>query len=309
MFETRADMRAFLAGIACRVRAGDLELHAYCVMGTHFHLLVRSPRGRLAEAMQRIQLAYSRYFNRGRRRDGSLVRGRYRSKPVTSLAYRRALVAYIDANPVRARLVSNSAEYSFGSAQHHAREAGPPWLERSWVESEVRRATGSLTYDPRDYEAVFRRRSESLERVVDARIRCASRGDPLDDLVGGSPPSVLAWMRRKAALADGTAPGMPVCATADVIRLADARARAGPWLVRGSAGRERDGWEVAEVGLSVELTGATRLALAERLGCSATRISVLVGLHRELVRGDARYAERVSGMIAELTREWAILRR
>ena len=43
-----------------------------------------------------------RRFNRGRKRDGPLVRGRFLSRPVHSLEYREVLVRYIDRNPVQA---------------------------------------------------------------------------------------------------------------------------------------------------------------------------------------------------------------
>ncbi len=89
-------------------------------MTTHYHLLVRSPIGQLGYAMQRVQTEYSRWFNRGRRRDESLVRGRYTSKKVDSHGYRCTLVKYIDRNPVSAGLVSNARDYPYGSARSYA---------------------------------------------------------------------------------------------------------------------------------------------------------------------------------------------
>jgi hypothetical protein len=79
LFERRENFRLFLAALACAVRSGEIEVHAFYLMGTHYHLLIRSLRGELGNAMRRIQLAYSRWFNRSRRRDGSLVRCRYSS--------------------------------------------------------------------------------------------------------------------------------------------------------------------------------------------------------------------------------------
>ena len=58
-------MRAFLARLARAARAGRIEVHAYCVLSTHFHLLVKSPRGELSAALQAVQNEYVRWFNRG----------------------------------------------------------------------------------------------------------------------------------------------------------------------------------------------------------------------------------------------------
>lgn len=50
IFETALDMRFFQAQLARVVRGGALEVHAFCVMTTHYRLLVRSPCGRLVES-------------------------------------------------------------------------------------------------------------------------------------------------------------------------------------------------------------------------------------------------------------------
>jgi hypothetical protein len=55
VFENDADVRYFLAQLARAVRAGGIEVHAYCLMTTHFHLLVRSPAGGLSTAMRAVQ--------------------------------------------------------------------------------------------------------------------------------------------------------------------------------------------------------------------------------------------------------------
>ena len=114
LFEDGADVRTFLSRFAREVRAGRLEMQAWSVMGTHFHLLVRSPRGELSQAMRRAQSEYVCHFNRRHRRDGTLIRGRFLSKPVTTERHRRVLVAYIDQNPVVAGM---SAEDPGGSAE------------------------------------------------------------------------------------------------------------------------------------------------------------------------------------------------
>ncbi len=87
LFETRDDIRFFLSRLATEVRKGRIEIHAYSILTTHYHLLLRSPRGELSEALRIAQNAHSRRFNRLHRRDGSLIRGRFFSKPILDDRY------------------------------------------------------------------------------------------------------------------------------------------------------------------------------------------------------------------------------
>jgi len=111
VFEGGADVRYFLAQLARAVREGWIEVHAYCVMTTRFHLLVRSPAGALSTAVRSVQKEHVRWFDRGRRRDGALFRRRSRSKVLEGFAYREQLVRYIGFSPVLASVVYSRAQY------------------------------------------------------------------------------------------------------------------------------------------------------------------------------------------------------
>jgi len=65
LFESDRDVRRFQALLARRVRAGEVEVHAFAFLNTHYHLLLRSPAGRLSAVMQRVQDLYARWFNMG----------------------------------------------------------------------------------------------------------------------------------------------------------------------------------------------------------------------------------------------------
>ncbi|MFN0008689.1 MAG: transposase [Planctomycetota bacterium] len=303
MFERRPDFRFFLAQLACAVRRRDLEVHAFALMGTHFHLLVRSPEGRLAESMHRIQMGYSRTFNRTRQRDGPLVRSRYGSKPVRSLRYRRVLVAYIDRNPVSAGLAKNAMSYDYGSASHYSRMRGPPWLERSWIEAEVRERLGLDSFQPQRYSEVFRSELDpSIARWVENRSASRQTEDPLDDLVESAPGRVLAWMRRKAALADGTSPGLSLVPLEVLDRLLAGKANVF-WRVQNGAA-ERDGWQIARVGLARDLCGASTAELSARERLATSTVSKLHGLHGHLVQENGAYGSRVEDLAREALAFW-----
>lgn len=301
LFETNADIRTFLSRLALEVRARRIEVHAFCVLSTHFHLLVRSPSGELSVAMQRVQNEYARWFNRGRRRDGPLHRSRFRSKRIDTLAYRELLVRYIDSNSVAAGLVSSPELYPHGSARWYARSHGPPWLARDWIEATVRRHARAARYDPALYRNSFGPRgSPTAHALIERRLeRGNGVEDPLDDLLAAAPRAIVAWMRRKARLADGTTIGVPLCDEETVCAVvAAARARAGAWKVR-PARRAIDAWPVALVGLLRELCGSTLREAGLRSGRTAPAAHVLDQRHRSLVQEHEAYASRA----AELARE------
>ncbi len=304
LFENELDIRTFLARLACSVRAGRIEVHAYCILTTHFHLLVRSPEQKLSEALQLVQNSYSRWFNRSRHRDGPLYRARFRSKCVDSEEYRLGLLRYIDANAVAAGMAETPGAYSHSSAFHYAQARGPIWLERGWVESVVMRQARTSEYSPSDYPRAFGEAlPEGLRRLVERRIELHTAGlDPLDDLIGAAPQRLLDWMRRKAKLADGTEVGLPVCDGADIAAIvAEARARSGEWTLAG-VGRRSDGWKVAEVALLRELCGATLAEAGDRTGTSVSGASKRFARHQRALEEDSEYPARVGELAARALR-------
>ena len=111
------------------VCADGIQIHAYCLMGNHYHLLVRTPRQNLSEAMQRLGSTFSRRFNRVERIDGPLFRGRFKSIIVGHDDYLRQLCRYIHRNPVAAGVAKTPHEYEWSSYRAYAGLAQKPeWL-------------------------------------------------------------------------------------------------------------------------------------------------------------------------------------
>ena len=300
LFETRDDKRFFLARFIRQIRLGRLELHAYCLMTTHFHVLVRSPIGELSEAMRRVQNEHSRRFNRRNRRDGALVRGRFFSKPVRSEFYRRTLVRYIDSNPVRAGIVRSSAHYEFGSAAAYMTDSGPRWLHREWVESAACRTTGAKQFTPEVYQEAFGARNKTelaeINELVDARLSHRAAEDPLDDLVGTAPQQVQAWMQRKTRLADGHQPGLPLCGPRALGRaIAENRSQHGVWMVEDGRNSWR-GADLAQIGLLRDLCGLAWREIAPYSEGSLSRARRLGTTHQRLMRTNPTYAMRVTAV-------------
>ncbi len=120
-------------GEACE-RSGML-VHAYCVMNTHYHLLLETPRGNLVEGMKWLQGTFTQRYNALHRQWGHLFQGRYKAKIVDiDPAYFRAAAMYVLLNPVDAGLMDvrtrELIDYSWSSfpAVVGAPSKRPDWL-------------------------------------------------------------------------------------------------------------------------------------------------------------------------------------
>ena len=291
VFEDRDCVRYFLSRLARVARGGDLEVHSFVCLTTHFHLLVRSPRGQLSESMRKIQNQFVRWFNRRSRRDGPLFRGRFLSKPVHGLDHRSTLVRYIDQNPVRAGLVELPEEYPFGSAHLYHQETGPRWMERSWIESDVRETLGLGEFTWSGYRRLFGAELTEYDlELVQARLRHPSRACPeLEDLVRAAPDSVYQWMLRKARLADGTPPSMPIAPAGLVLEVCSRASAIRPdWRLRRGR-NDVDAWSVIRVALLRDLCGQSWVEIARRCSVGSTSTRRHYRCHQDWIVANGDY--------------------
>jgi putative transposase len=100
IFRDTSDRLVFLHLLAEISDRTSVEIHAYCLMGNHFHLLVRTPKANIAEFMRLLSSKYARYFNDKYGRDGGVCRGRYKGILIDSERYLLAVSRYIHRNPL-----------------------------------------------------------------------------------------------------------------------------------------------------------------------------------------------------------------
>ena len=105
IFESEGACKSFLACLAESCESQEWRLHAWCLMGNHYHLLIETPHPNLVAGMRWLQSTFSNRFNRFRRMNGHVFQGRYKAIVLDGEAV-GAVCHYIHLNPVRAGVVS-----------------------------------------------------------------------------------------------------------------------------------------------------------------------------------------------------------
>jgi putative transposase len=128
-FAGDANYQAFLDTVAEAHRLWGIEVFAYCLMGNHYHLCLRTPRGNLSRVMRHVDGLYTQRFNRSHRRDGTLFRGRYKAILVEESEYLAVVIRYIHLNAVDAGIVKMPEDYRWASHRYYRETKGAPsWL-------------------------------------------------------------------------------------------------------------------------------------------------------------------------------------
>ena len=105
-----------------------MQIYGYCVMGNHWHLLLH-PRhdGDLSEFMRWVGVTHTmRYhFSHGTAGTGYIYQGRFKSFPIQRNGHFLNVLRYIEANPLRAKLVEDAGDYPWSSYNHHIGQPDP----------------------------------------------------------------------------------------------------------------------------------------------------------------------------------------
>jgi putative transposase len=128
-YESNQFYSVFLKAIEKAHLKFGVVVHAYCLMGNHYHLLIQTPKANLSLVMHLINSEFCSKYNYFTEQDGSLFKGRYKSILVDSDNYLQHLNKYIHRNPVEAGIVKNARDYKWSSYQYYIKPKNKPdWL-------------------------------------------------------------------------------------------------------------------------------------------------------------------------------------
>lgn len=134
IFITNHDRQKFLHWLEDTVKIHNLLIHAYCLMGSHYHLLVETPDGNLSKAMRDLNGNYTQSFNYFHERKGHLMQGRYKAYVIEKEAYLLEVARYIVLNPVRAGLVAHPNKWAWSSyAMTAGKNKSTHWFFSEWI--------------------------------------------------------------------------------------------------------------------------------------------------------------------------------
>lgn len=169
IFSDDRDRTVFLNTLGEACRSSGWRVHAYCLMGNHFHLVVETPAPTLVVGMKWFLGTYTQRYNARHRLRGHLFSGRYKSLIVdgSESFYFRTVCDYVHLNPARAALVSAEqalSAYPWSSLSHYrARpEKRPVWLETGRLLGEL-----GLEKDTASARAEFERLLEQRRELGD----------------------------------------------------------------------------------------------------------------------------------------------
>jgi len=128
------DKHFFLNGLREAHERFGVVIHAYCLMGNHYHLFLQTPDGNLSRTMHLINLKYAGYSNLKYAHCGHIFQSRFRATLVQASEYAQEVVPYIHLNPVKARIVDRPEDYEWSNYGEYIGTApSQPWTDCGFV--------------------------------------------------------------------------------------------------------------------------------------------------------------------------------
>ena len=106
-------------------REEQVEIWSYCLMTNHVHLIVTpGTKSNLSRAIAETHRRYTRMINFRENWRGYLWQGRFASFPMDE-KYLLKAAAYVELNPVKAKMVAKAEDYRWSSVHAHLKGEDP----------------------------------------------------------------------------------------------------------------------------------------------------------------------------------------
>jgi REP element-mobilizing transposase RayT len=163
IFKDDLDRKGFLSTLEEACHKTEWQVHAYCLMRNHFHLVIETPQGNLVAGMKWLLGVYTKRFNIRHKLCGHVFAGRYKALPVDGNGdgYLRTVCDYVHLNPARAGLIAAASRVESFAWSSYPAYLKPPGQRPRWLR--VDRLLGEKGIG-RDSAAGRREFSRQMER-------------------------------------------------------------------------------------------------------------------------------------------------
>jgi REP element-mobilizing transposase RayT len=193
IFRVDVDRVDFLSLLSMVADQFGWAVHGYCLLGTHYHLVVETTTANLSAGMQRLNGRYAQLFNQRHRRRGHLFEGRFHSWVVRDERHFEATCIYVAENPVRAQLCATAADWPWSEIAVVRQQHGEP-LVRAEVRDRSRQPSRGVRDVTAEEEPAAAAAATQEQRDVTGCV-AGSRHD--------EQPPVTGYVERTGKRADG----------------------------------------------------------------------------------------------------------
>ncbi len=184
VFEDDRDRQRFLETVAEACQKTTWQIHAYCLMSNHFHLVIETPQPNLVVGMKWLLGTYTSRHNRRHKEFGHLFSGRYKALVVDGSGdgYLKTVCDYVHLNPARAQLLAPQQPLSDFAWSSYPLYLAAPTKRPDWLRADRLLGEWGIPKDSVAGRRVFGERMEQRRwENVAAEFKPVERGWYLGD--------------------------------------------------------------------------------------------------------------------------------
>ena len=135
IFEDDEDRERLLETLTQACQKTGWQVHAYCLMRNHFHLVIETPQPNLVVGMKWLLGTYTSRYNRRHKEFGHLFSGRYKALIVDGSGdgYLKTVCDYVHLNPARAKVLKPEQPLSAFGWSSYPQYLAAPSRRPSWL--------------------------------------------------------------------------------------------------------------------------------------------------------------------------------
>jgi len=109
----------FLEYLEDSAKRMKIRIFAYCIMDTHYHLVLENSSGRMSDCLKQVNGQYGMYYRKMEGGKGYVFQSRFKSTIIEDDNYLIKSIEYLLQNPVRAGIVQHAEHYTWSSIPYY----------------------------------------------------------------------------------------------------------------------------------------------------------------------------------------------